>query len=190
MRPLVLALMLGWSALLQAADLSAPLVLVAKPELRDNVYGASVLVVRPVGGGQHVGFIINRPTRVSLAELFPEHGPSHKVVEPVYLGGPVDAQAIFALVQRADSPGGDSVEIVPGLYAAFDAATVDRIIESESAHARFVAGIVAWRPGELAAEIERGAWYVQAPEAKLVLRNPEGLWEELVRSARRPRISI
>ena len=190
MRALLLALMLGCSALSQAADLSAPLVLVAKPELRDNVYGASVLVVRPVGGGRHVGFMINRPTRVTLGQLFPEHGPSHKVLEPVYLGGPVDAQAIFALVQRPDSPGGDSVEILPGLYAAFDAATVDRIIESESAHARFVAGVVAWQAGELAAELEQGAWYVQAPDAKLVLRNPEGLWEQLVRSARLPRIAI
>jgi len=33
-----------------AADLSEPLILVAKPELRDKMYGASILVVRPLGG--------------------------------------------------------------------------------------------------------------------------------------------
>lgn len=42
---------------------------------------------------------------VTLAELFPEDGPAQKIVDPVYLGGPVNPQVIFALVQRLDSPG-------------------------------------------------------------------------------------
>ena len=182
MRSFVLALMLSWSALLHAADLSEPLILVAKPELSSSLFTSSVLVVKPLQGGLHVGFIVNRPTRVTLGKLFPEHGPSQKIVEPVYLGGPLDAQTIFALVERPDSPGGEAFQIQPGLYAAFDGPTVDRIIESESDHARFVAGMVAWQPGELAYEIEQGAWYVLEADATLALRKPEGLWEELVRS--------
>ena len=99
----------------------------------------------------------------------------------MYLGGPVGTQLIFALVQRSDRPGAHSVAVMPGLFAAFAAAEVDRIIESESDRARFVAGLVAWRPGELRAEIDAGAWYVLAPDAALVMRKPEGLWEELAR---------
>ena len=181
MKSLVLAVILTWSALLHAADPSQPHILVAKPELRDSLFGASILVVTPIGGDQHVGFIVNRPTGVSLGSVFPEDGPSQKIVDPVYLGGPIEAQAIFALVQRPDSPGGNSLEVLPGLYAAFEAPVVDRIIESEADHARFVAGLVLWRPGELAYEIERGAWYVLEPDAATAMRKPEGLWEELVR---------
>ena len=163
------------------ADVSAPLILVAKPELRDNLYGSAVLVVRPLGDDQHVGFIVNRPTSTVLSTLFPDHGPSHKVIDPVYVGGPVSAELIFAMVKRAESPGEGSLAVMPGLYVAFEAAIVDRIIESESDHARFVAGLVAWKTGELRAEIKSGAWYVLAPDPALVMRNPEGLWEELVR---------
>jgi putative transcriptional regulator len=181
----VFALLLGLSGLASAADLSEPVILVAKPELRDNLYGSSVLVIRPLGDDQHVGFIVNRPTSTSLATVFPEHGPSHKVVDPVYLGGPVGSQVIFAMVQRPDSPGANSLAVMPGLFVAFDAAVVDRIIESESDHARFMAGLVAWQPGELRAEIEAGAWYVLAPDPALVMRKPEGLWEELVRRSQR-----
>lgn len=173
--------MFTWSALLHAADLSGPHILVAKPELRDELFGATILVVRPLGGDQHLGFIVNRPTGVTLGKAFPEHGPSQKVADPVYLGGPYDAQVIFALVQRPDSPGGNSLEVLPGLFAAFDGPTVDRIIESESDHARFVAGLVIWRAGELRSQIERGAWYVLEPDAALAMRKPNGLWEELVR---------
>jgi len=180
-------LLLAWAALSRSTELSQPLVLVATPELRDPVYGASVLVVTPIGNDQHLGFIVNRPTAVTLGKVFPEHAPSQKIVDPVYLGGPVDVQAIFALVQRPQSPGGSSVQIMPGLFATLDAATVDRIIESGGSRARFVAGLVLWRPGELDAEIRQGAWLVREPDASLVTRNPDGLWEELVRLAGRIR---
>jgi putative transcriptional regulator len=177
----VFAVVLGWCGLAAAADLSKPLVLVAKPELRDELYGSTIIVVAPLGGDQHVGFIVNRSTEIKLGNLFPEDGPAQKVADPVYLGGPYASQAIFALVQRAESPGGKSFQLLPGLFAAFDGAVIDRIIQSEPERARFVAGLVAWQPGELDGEVEKGAWYVLEPDAALVMRKPDGLWEELVR---------
>ena len=188
MRKLALALLaffVGWIPLAGATDLGRPLILVAKPELHDKMYGATVLIVTPLSGGQHAGFIINRPTGTTLGELFPQHGPSQKVPDPVFLGGPIQTRAIFALVQRPDSPGGNSFEMMPGLFAAFDAAIVDRIIETDPMHARFVAGLVAWQAGELGQEIKQGAWYVLEPDGALLMRNPDGLWEDLVRRCAR-----
>ncbi len=181
----VLLAVSGLAGASENVDVSAPLILVAKPELRDNLYGSAILVVTPLGGDQHVGFIVNRPTPNSLSSVFPDHAPSQKVVDPVYLGGPMGSQLIFAMVRRRENPDGKSLLVMPGLFVAFDATTVDRIIESESEHARFVAGLVTWRPGELRAEIEGGAWYVLAPDPALVMREPEGLWEELVRRSQR-----
>lgn len=181
-RALVLLMLAAAAAAVQAADLSKPLILVAVPELHDPVYGATVIVVAPVGGDQHIGFIVNRPTDVTLGKIFPGDGPSQKVHEPVYLGGPYEPQLVFALVERAKNPGGKSLELMPGLYAAADAATVDTIIKGDAAKARFVAGLVAWKPGELEQELERKVWYVLEPDARLVLRKPaDGLWEDLVR---------
>jgi putative transcriptional regulator len=182
LRPLLFAILLGCQGLAHAADLSRAAILVAKPELHDELYASAILVVAPVGEDRHVGFIVNRPTPVTLGKVFPEDGPSQKVIDPVYLGGLDGPQAIFALVQRPDSPGGVSLELMPGLFVAFDRDTVDRIIQSEPEHARFVAGMVTWKEGELRNEVEQGAWYVLAPDAQLALRKPtQGLWEELVR---------
>jgi putative transcriptional regulator len=175
-----LAVLLVCMPLAAAADIEQPLVLVARPELRDPIYGAAVLVVTPLGADQHVGFIVNRPTRVGL----------DRVAAPLYLGGPLQPARIFALVQRKTSPGGNSFPLAPGLYAAFEADVVDRIIESEAKHARFMAGTVVWRAGELRQEIDAGAWYVLEPDAALVTRKPEGLWEELVRRAQRLKNTI
>jgi putative transcriptional regulator len=185
-RTLLAVLFLACGSFAKAADLSEPVILVAKRELRDQLFGTTILIAAPLSGGQHVGFILNRPTRVTLGNMFPDHGPSQKIVEPVYLGGPINVELIFALVQRPDSPGGKSMALMPGLYAVFDGDTVDRIIEAQPDQARFVAGLVAWQPGELLEEVKQGVWYVLEPDSALVLRKPtSGLWEELVQRLER-----
>ena len=166
-----------------AADVDTPMILVAKRQLKDRIYGASILVARPIGRDQHIGFIVNRPTRVKLGDLFPSHAPSKRVPDPVFLGGPISSESIFALVQTDKNPGGRSVKLLDNLFAVIDGKLVDDVIEKDPAHARFVAGLVAWRTGELVEEIRRGAWHVLAADSRLVLRKPDGLWEELVRRA-------
>src|SRR5512134_3860360 len=108
--------------------LTAPVMLVAKPNVR-QFYGGTVLFVRPIGGGAHLGFIINRPTDVTLGSLFPRHVPSQKVTKPVLLGGPEFTDALFAVVQKPASPGGNSIAFAPDVFVAFDLDVVDRIIE-------------------------------------------------------------
>jgi putative transcriptional regulator len=180
-------LLLSWASLAGSEELSRPLVLVAAPELRDPIYGRSVLVVKPFGREQHLGFIVNRPTDLTLGKIFPEHEPSRKVADPVFLGGPVDATAIFALVERQDNPGGNSIEIMPGLFAAHDARVVDTIIETNPDNARFLAGLVIWRPGELRRELDMGAWQTMDADPHVAVRDPQGLWEDLVQRSARPR---
>lgn len=164
--------------------LTAPIMLVAKPNVR-QFYGGTVLFVRPMGGGAHLGFIINRPTDVTLGRLFPQHVPSQKVSKPVLLGGPEFTNALFAVVQKPASPGGSSIAFAPDVFVAFDLDVVDRIIEQDGNTARFLVGMVVWRPGELAHEIRNGYWFVRDPDAKLLFASKtEGLWEELVAKSR------
>ena len=187
---LALASALFWALPAAAADISDSVLLVAKRQLRDKMYGATILVVRPIGHDQHIGFIVNRPTKITLGQLFPQHPPSQKVPDPVYMGGPISAESIFALVQTSKHPGGRSVQLMPGMFAVFDGKLVDDVIERDAGKARFVAGLVGWRAGELRDEIKRGAWFVLDADPKLVLRKPDGLWEELVRRAEQRANSI
>lgn len=186
------ATLLGAAALPACADdLEAPLLLVAQPKMQGEFYGSTVLIVRSIGNGRHIGFIVNRPSELTLGKLFPGHGASLKVTDPVYVGGPNYIQFVFALVRRDESPGGQSVRLAPDLYVAIDRETVDRIIENDASSARFVAGLVAWDAGELEDELKRGLWFVQEPEANIVMqKRVEGLWEELVARAERRRDGI
>ena len=168
-------------AMAETIDLAKAAVLVAKRDLRDRLYTSTVLLVRPLGGDRHVGVIINKPTQMTLGKLFPSHAPSQKVVDPVFLGGPVGSEVIFALVHRKESPGSRSLRITPELYLATDSRVVDKIIETGTSEARFFAGMVLWNQGELAEEIRRGLWFVQEPTSDVCLRKKtDTLWEELV----------
>lgn len=168
------------------ADLSQSVILVAKRDLHDRIYGSTIIVAKPLGGERHIGFIMNKPTNLTLGKLFPNHGPSQKVVDPVYLGGPMGPDVIFAMVKDQTNPGGHSLRIGPGVFLAYDSKVVDRIIETESQKARFFAGMVMWQPNELHEEVNRGLWYVLDLTPDLLLRKPtDGLWEDLVSRAER-----
>jgi putative transcriptional regulator len=165
-----------------APDTSEPLLLVAQRELQSELFGASILLVKPAPDGGHIGLIINRPTTARLGDLFPEDEPSKKVADPLYLGGPEGYNRVFALVGRRDTAGKDALQMIPGVFLVADGNAVDRVIASDPEHARFFLGIVTWQPGQLDDEIERGMWFVDHADPKLILeKKTDGLWEELVR---------
>jgi putative transcriptional regulator len=165
-----------------APDTSEPLLLVAQRELQSELFGASILLVKPAPDGGHIGLIINRPTTARLGDLFPEDEPSKKVADPLYLGGPEGYNRVFALVGRRDTAGKDALQMIPGVFLVADGNAVDRVIASDPEHARFFLGIVTWEPGQLDDEIERGMWFVDHADPKLILeKKTDGLWEELVR---------
>ncbi len=168
----------------RAEDSAETVLLVATPELAAG-YSRTILIAKRVADDRHIGVILNRPTRMPLATLFPDHEPSKKVVEPLHFGGPVAVDALFALVRAKESPGAGSLQLAPDLFLATTGAVIDRIIEQQPDGARFFAGVVVWQPGELDAEIASGFWFVRPADTDLVLRGrTEGLWEELVRGAR------
>jgi putative transcriptional regulator len=147
-----------------------------------------VLIAAPVPNGGHIGVILNRPTQRSLGSLFPEHEPSKKVVDPVFIGGPYSRGALVALVRAKENPGAGSVEVMSNLFLTFRANTIDHVIETTPNSARYFMGYVGWRPGELRSEIDRGLWSVLNANVEMVFRkDTENLWEELLQQTRRIR---
>lgn len=186
LRFLIFACALSGVAAPAFADGSDAIFLVADPQFRDPTYRHTVLLAVALEKGGHIGVIVNRPTNQPLSNLFPEHEPSRKVVDPVYFGGPFSRSALVAVVKRDASPGRGSVALMQSLYLAINVATIDRIIETTPNEARYYVGYVVWRPGELRREIDRGLWSVQNANAEVVLRkNTKGLWEELHRLSHR-----
>jgi putative transcriptional regulator len=163
-------------------DTSEPMMLVAQPDLNSEIFGSAILFVKPLPDGTHIGFIINCPTSAKMGDLFPEDEASQKVADPLYLGGPEGYNRVFALVGKRDAAGENAMQMMPGLFLVADAKNIDHVIASDPEHARFFLGLVTWEPGQLDAELDRGLWYVDKADPKLILeKKTDGLWEELVR---------
>jgi len=169
-------------AVFGAPSTDETVMLVAQPDVQGAIFEGTILLVKPMPDGGHIGFILNRKTTATMGELFPEDEASQKVADPLYLGGPNGYNRIFAMTGKRDTAGKDAVQIMPGVFLVSDAKEIDRVIASDPEHTRFFLGMVTWEPGQLADELDRGFWYVDQADAKVVLeKKTDGLWEELVR---------
>jgi putative AlgH/UPF0301 family transcriptional regulator len=168
------------ASLAHAQQLDKPILLVAAPKAT-GLYSGAVLVVVPKRDG-HVGFIINRTTHLTVASAFADEPGMAKVVDPIYFGGPNDAQSMYAAVRR--DPGEGAVRLFGDVFVTISATTVDRIIAKWPGEARFFAGYAAWEPGVLAEEVQAGRWVVTQPDAaQLFSLQPAELWLQLLQKS-------
>ena len=164
----------------RAVDLSQAVILVASNRLAGSVYEQTVILAAPLPQGGHLGFIVNRPTSLKLESLFPEQASTRNVVEPVYVGGPMLANGVFAVMRKAPDNKGNFLPVMPGLVMAIDGTTVDRIIEKTPNDARYFVGLMFWEPDDLEDEVSNGAWEVRPADVDTVLRaNSRDLWKAL-----------
>jgi len=179
---LVFALVLTAAAQEQVAP-PKPLFLIARPGMPDPNFRESVVLAVQSQGGEVTGVIINRPTDRSLAELLPSER-FEAFTDPIYFGGPVAQQGLFALFQ-SDKYSGPAVPMLPQIYLAVLPDSVDALLDKPPAKIRFFSGYSGWAPGQLQGELERGDWLVVDADAKTVfLRDTSRLWQDMVRRAR------
>jgi len=161
---------------------SKTLLLIASPGLPDPNFREAVVLVTQAEGAEATGVIINRPTDRSLAEMLP--GERFKrFKEPIFFGGPVAPQGLFAVFQ-AEKFSGAAVTMLPGLYLAVVPDSIDALLNDPPPKIRFFAGYSGWAPGQLRAELDRGDWLVVDADADTVfLKDTSRLWQDMVRRA-------
>ena len=157
-------------------------VLVANRGFDDAAYARSVIVLQR-DGSDEVGVIINRPSDYALDNAL-DTPAAAKAVDPLYSGGPFAPQQLIALIRDEKSPGEGSMQLARGLHLSIRGAGIEHAVERSPGTARYYAGLVLWRPGELAEEVKRGLWLkLEVPLDTVFRRDPANLWEELLLAA-------
>ncbi|GLU50429.1 YqgE/AlgH family protein [Nocardiopsis ansamitocini] len=164
--------------------------LVASPLLADPSFRRAVVFViddDTVEGS--LGVIVNRPLELGVGEVLT--GWDGYASEPavMFSGGPVGAEAGVALAvpTAAGPPGWRSLNdmdtaVWPTGIGTVDLETPPQILGDALRRLRVFAGYAGWGVGQLAAEIEAGAWYVLPATADDVFSSsPEGLWSRVLR---------
>lgn len=168
------------TSLARAQDLDKPVFVVALEKLEAGPYARAVMLAVPAQGG-HVGVVLNKPSKVKMAEVFPDDAASQKVLGYVYFGGIEHANAVVAMVRAPAPPSAAALSLMPGVWLLHLAADVDQAIATRPNEARYYAGIVGWPPGQLAEEISKGfVAVVSADPEKLFLPDTSKLYEQLL----------
>ncbi len=166
---------------LAAAAEAETFALVASREHANPVYERTVIVVSTLQTGEHVGFIVNKPTTVLVADLFPRDDASKRITDHVYFGGTNTPYALHAVVAGHIDPDATWMELAPYIHVATEARALDDVIKAAAQHARFFAGTVVWQPGELEDQLKSGAWHVVDFRPEFVFGDHAAqLWDRLI----------
>lgn len=189
LRALALAGGLGWAlvAAAQQADKPNGLFLVAKPSLQDPNFRQTVVLVTQADDASTVGVILNRPTSLPLRELLSGDYATHNYRDRLYFGGPVMRQAIVALFRAPTPPAAPAFHVLKQVYLSMHPDNIRGLLSQPGRGYRLYAGFAGWAPRQLEGELFRADWFVLPADERLLFRkDPEGLWEELVRKASGP----
>jgi putative transcriptional regulator len=152
--------------------------LIASPALGDPNFARSVVLITEHGEEGAMGIVLNRPSETAVDEVAPEL-TSIAAAEAVFVGGPVQPQALVVLAEFNDPRAAAWIVVAD---VGFVAADTDRgELESVIRRGRVYAGYSGWGADQLEAELEEEAWIVEAPlPAELFADRPEALWQDVL----------
>lgn len=183
--PLPLAFVFCLLALASPAavvETDAPAIfLVAKPELHDPNFAQTViLVVFPRDTGP-IGVILNRPTRLTLKDGFPDQPLLKSRADTLYFGGPVQPAGLMYLFRGAHESG-RAFPVVGETFLSADSTLLDQLLSSRREQVeRYFIGYSGWSRPQLEREIALGAWYViEADQDTVAHADPKSLWRDLL----------
>ncbi|MGW8302172.1 MAG: YqgE/AlgH family protein [Desulfobacterales bacterium] len=158
--------------------------LIASRRLQDPNFRETVVLLIDYGLHGAMGLVINRPSAVKLATVFPDIKELKQRTDTIYVGGPVSVHTMLLLIRSPKMPEGAD-EVTPGVYISSSWKVLEDLMKKKATkdeRFRLFAGYAGWAPSQLDFERTRGDWHVLKADAETVFsQNPSELWQELIR---------
>jgi putative transcriptional regulator len=161
--------------------------LVASRDLGDPNFAKTVVLLLGHDDKGSLGLVINRRSRTPLSTLLKEIPEAQNRSDPVFLGGPVEKPSAMALLRARVAPP-ESRTVVAGVHRLLTRAALQKVFmeKVEESALRIYLGYAGWGPGQLAREVESGAWFLFPADAGAVFdADPDGVWARLIRRTER-----
>lgn len=152
--------------------------LLASANLLDPNFRRSVVLIVQHDENGAMGLVLNRPTRMTIAEAWSQVSESPCLIEaPLHQGGPCEGPLI--VLHSRESMG--QIEIMDGLYCSTDAQNVAWLVENLVEPIKFFVGYAGWEGGQLEDELAENAWLVAPLSINTVFQTREDAWSVLMR---------
>jgi putative transcriptional regulator len=151
--------------------------LISSPALVDPNFRRTVVLITHHDDEGAMGLVLTRPSDVRVADAVPELAGLSGADGVVYVGGPVQPEAIMALAEFDDPD--DAVATVVGSVGFVPAES--SVEELSIRRVRVFAGYSGWGAGQLEAELEEPSWIVADAEADDAFADdPDELWRTVL----------
>jgi putative transcriptional regulator len=153
--------------------------LVASPALLDPNFRRTVVLVTEHNADGAAGLVLNRPSEAEVVEAVPQLEPLADVGEHVWVGGPVEQNAVLVLGEFVD-PDDAAVQLFGSLgFPALD--DPDEVVPLTTRR-RIFAGYAGWGSGQLEDELVREDWILEpASNDDAFTEDPDELWADVLR---------
>lgn len=144
--------------------------LISPPKVRGNFWEKSVIFVTEDHDRGSIGLVLNKPSKMPIAEFSKQHGVDSSVKGFINVGGPVNVNALTVL-HSPEWSCGNTMQINDEYCLSSSSDLLQRFAAGDRPMKwRMFAGLCAWAPDQLKSEIqgERGydhtcSWLIASP---------------------------
>jgi len=162
-------------------ELGVGKVLVASRGLGDPQFVRTVILLVHYDADGVVGLVLNRRTAVPLSQVLDLKAAKDRS-DPVYVGGPVQPAAVFALFQSPAKVEG-AENTFGNVYLISAKGLFEKTLSARPDPGVFhvYLGYAGWTQAQLRAEVQLGAWFVFPADAAAVFNSdPGSLWLQMI----------
>lgn len=153
--------------------------LVATPPLTDPNFDRTVVLLLEHGDDGAFGVVLNRPSPTTMRGQLPEWDHLLSAPAQVYVGGPVQPDAVIALGLAAGPAAVETAAFTPvfGRLGTVDLTVAPDELGVGLVGVRVFAGYSGWGAGQLESELAQDAWFVaDAAADDAFSAEPSELW--------------
>ena len=172
---------------------TGPTLLLAMPQMTDPNFNRSVVLLCRHDEEGALGFVINRPMDIDVADLLEGDFPvARNASLTAWEGGPVSPERGWLICREAPAPReGDAeefLEVCAGVYMSSSQSHLRNVLEQEPEeggpqHSRLLLGYAGWGPGQLEAELISSSWLqIPVDEALIFETDASEVWDKGIRS--------
>jgi len=149
-------------------------------KLRGSFFHRTVVLICQHDADGAFGLILNKATNNKVGEALTADLPENLKEEPLFLGGPVQPQALSFLHSDNYLP---DANVIPSLNVGHSLESLIELASSFSTtqRLRVFAGYAGWSAGQLDDEMKRDTWLTHPASIDLVFNTPaEKLWTAIL----------
>jgi len=154
-------------------------ILISEPYALDDYFKRSVVLITEHNENGTVGFILNKPVKMTLSELIDGFPVFDAMVS---VGGPVSTDTLHYIHTLGDLIP-KSMNIAGNLYWGGNYETIKMLIKQgqiQTNQIRFFLGYAGWQANQLANELKHNYWLVSKIDEINVMKSHTKIWEMAV----------